>query len=83
MPGPNTQVATLSFDHIEDDNSPLGEAVWWAGALEGVAQGTTIRYRIGAWRRLHPTRARFADYGSGGLGGIPQPPPASSRACPC
>ena len=65
-PGLNTQVVTLSFDHIEDDNSPLGEAVWWAGALGGVAQGTTIRYRIGAWHDAFTQPERFADYGAGG-----------------
>ena len=60
----STRVLPMALNHIEEDPSPLGEAMKWQGILTNVPAFTMVRYKLGAWAdAAHPEH--FADYGSG------------------
>jgi len=64
VPGADTFVASMSFNHMEEDNFEQGDAMWWAGSVSNLpyAQGSTIKYMIGAWNSLGSSVERFAEY---------------------
>jgi len=59
--GPGTQVATMNFDHRENDNSIAGNAMWWEGTVGNLPSFTNIRYKIGVWHSSN-NEEKFADY---------------------
>ncbi|MBN1269218.1 MAG: hypothetical protein JXB04_06495 [Kiritimatiellae bacterium] len=60
-----TMVVAMQFDHIEQDSSTLGEAMWWVGSLTNLPSYTVIEYKVGAWYdNTHVEH--FADYGTSG-----------------
>ena len=56
-----TQVATMAFDHIENDSSIAGNAIWWTGTASNLPVFTTLRYKIGMWSSAN-NEEKFADY---------------------
>lgn len=60
-----TMVVTMRFDHVEQDSSDLGEAMWWVGELTNLPYFTVIKYKIGAWYATNYPE-HFADYGTSG-----------------
>ena len=56
-----TQAATLSLDHLENDSSIAGNAMWWAGTVSNLPAFTTIKYKISAWHSSN-NEEKFADY---------------------
>ena len=61
----NTLVQYLSFDHVEEDSSENGNAMWWAGTVSGLPLTGNIRYKIGAWNGSGTQR--FAEYNTEGV----------------
>ena len=59
-----TQVATMSFDHRENDSSPAGNAMWWVGTVNNLPSFTNIRYKLGLWHSSN-NEEKFADYVAG------------------
>ena len=59
-----SQAVVLSLDHIEDDASPAGNAMWWQGTASNLPTFTTIRYKIGVWHSGN-NEEKFADYNAG------------------
>ena len=57
----STQVATMAFDHIENDSSIAGNAMWWTAIASNLPIFTTIRYKIGMWNSAN-NEEKFADY---------------------
>ncbi|MBU0678629.1 MAG: hypothetical protein KJ626_10985 [Verrucomicrobia bacterium] len=57
----STIEASMSFDHMEWDSYPDGDAMWWVGKVTNLPLQTTIKYKIGAWKTTG-TYERFADY---------------------
>ena len=47
--GGSAQAVALNLDHVEDDVSPAGNAMWWQGTATNLPTFATIKYRIGAW----------------------------------
>ncbi|NCC51195.1 MAG: hypothetical protein EOM20_08265, partial [Spartobacteria bacterium] len=64
VPGADTFTAPLQFNHMEEDTFEQGDAMWWAGIVSNLpsAQGSTIKYMIGAWNSLGSGVERFAEY---------------------
>ena len=60
-----TQVASLDFDHMEEDSYEGGDSMWWVGTVSNLPMLTTIRYTIGAYKTTNDLE-RFADYGTSG-----------------
>ncbi|HIE10940.1 MAG TPA: hypothetical protein EYP62_04945 [Kiritimatiellae bacterium] len=60
-----THVALMHFDHIEQDSSDLGEAMWWVGNMTNLPYFTMIKYKIGAWYDTNHVE-HFADYNTSG-----------------
>jgi hypothetical protein len=61
FPSNTTQVATFSFDHIDDDSSIAGNAMWWTTTVSNLPLDTTINYKIGVWHSSN-SEEKFADY---------------------
>ena len=59
-----THAAAMIFDHIENDPSTAGNAMWWTGTVSNLPDFTNIRYRIGIWHSAN-NQEKFAEYGSG------------------
>ncbi len=59
-----TQVATMVFDHPEDDPSPAGNAMWWHGVVSNVAQYVTLNYKLSLWHSAN-SEEKFAEYIAG------------------
>ncbi|MDB6125232.1 MAG: hypothetical protein JWQ71_4225 [Pedosphaera sp.] len=59
-----TQVAAMSFDHIENDSSIAGNAMWWVSTATNLPTFTNIKYRIGMWHSSN-NQEKFADYIAG------------------
>jgi len=59
-----SQAAALALDHVEDDASPAGNAVWWQGAGSNLPTFTAIQYKIGVWHSSN-NEEKFADYNAG------------------
>jgi len=62
--GANTFAAPLNFDHPENDSSPAGDAMWWAGTVSNLPLYTVINYTIGAWNSAN-NEEKFSDYNAG------------------
>lgn len=60
-----TKVQTMSFDHMEDDDYPDGNAMWWAGTMTNLPEQVTIKYKIGSWKSASSVE-RYADYNTSG-----------------
>lgn len=60
-----TKVQSLYFNHMEEDSYENGDAMWWMGTLTNlpVADGSEVRYKIGAWKASGVER--FAEYNTG------------------
>lgn len=56
----NTLVATMAFDHVEEDSSPNGNAMWWVATVTNLPGIGDIHYKIGAWKSAG--LQRFAEY---------------------
>jgi hypothetical protein len=58
----DTLVQAMSFDHMEEDIYPDGDAMWWVGTATNLPSndGSVIRYKIGAWNGSGTER--FAEY---------------------
>ena len=52
------------LDHLEDDPSPAGNAMWWMGTVSNLPVYTTINYKIGVWHSSS-LEEKFADYNAG------------------
>lgn len=72
-PTGTTQVATLIYNHPEqnEEQSPSitgGQGMWWRvrvdGLLNGLALGSTVKYRIGMWHADN-NEEKFADENAG------------------
>ena len=52
----------MTFDHMEEDSFPDGDAMWWVGPATNLpsSDGSVIRYKIGAWKGSGVER--FAEY---------------------
>ena len=61
----STQVASLALDHLENDNSIAGNAMWWLGTVNNLPTYTTIQYKIGMWDSAN-NEEKFADYDTSG-----------------
>jgi len=61
VPGANTQVTPLYFDHPEADGSPAGNAMWWAGTVSNLPLYSPINYKISSWNSAN-NEEKFADY---------------------
>ena len=59
-----TQVATMVFDHRENDPSPAGNAMWWRGTVSNVAQFVTLNYKLSLWHSAN-SEEKFAEYIAG------------------
>ena len=64
----STQVASLALDHLEDDSSIAGNAMWWLGTVNNLPTYTTIQYKIGMWDSAN-NEEKFADYNTSGTNG--------------
>jgi hypothetical protein len=64
VPGANTAVAPLAYDHEEDDASSAGNAMWWAGSVANLPLYTAINYKIGVWNSAN-NEEKFGDYNAG------------------
>jgi len=64
VPSGNTQVAALALDHIENDPSLAGNAMWWKGSVANLPTFTTIKYKLGAWHSAN-NQEKFAEYNAG------------------
>jgi hypothetical protein len=60
-PSNTAQVATLGFDHIDEDSSIAGNAMWWYCTVTNLPIYTTIQYKIGVWHNSN-SEEKFADY---------------------
>ncbi len=60
-----TQVAMMTFDHMEEDPYEGGDAMWWVGAVNGLPEQTLIKYRVGSYKATNGVE-RFADYNTSG-----------------
>jgi glycosidase len=58
-----TQVAAMGLDHLENDSSIAGNAMWWTGTVSNLPVFTTIKYKIGVWHSSN-NEEKFADYNS-------------------
>ncbi len=56
-----TAVMNMSLDHLEDDPSVAGNAMWWKGTVSNLLTFTTVRYKIGMWHSANQEE-KFADY---------------------
>lgn len=56
----NTMVALMSFDHVEEDASPNGNAMWWVVTVTNLPPTGDVHYKIGAWNGAG--LQRFAEY---------------------
>src|SRR5207237_5829543 len=56
-----TQGAAMSLDHIENDSSIAGNAMWWTSSVSNLPTFTTIKYKIGVWNSSN-SEEKFADY---------------------
>ena len=56
-----TQVATLAFDHRENDASQAGNAMWWQGTISNAPMFTTIKYKLSLWHSAN-NEEKFAEY---------------------
>jgi hypothetical protein len=59
-----SQAAALNLDHVENDASPAGNAMWWQGTGSNLPTFTTIKYKIGVWHSSN-NEEKFADYNAG------------------
>ena len=64
-PANTTQVAFLNLDHLENDPSIAGNAMWWVGVVSNLPTFTTIKYKISAWHSANGEE-KFADYNTSG-----------------
>ncbi|HOX55281.1 MAG TPA: alpha-amylase family glycosyl hydrolase [Candidatus Paceibacterota bacterium] len=62
--GGTSQAVSLALDHVEDDTSPAGNAMWWQGTVSNLPAFITIKYKIGAWHSTN-NEEKFADYNAG------------------
>ena len=60
-PSGTSQAAVLTLDHLEDDSSIAGNAMWWEGTVSNVPDFTTFQYKIGMWNSSNGEE-KFADY---------------------
>ncbi len=61
----STQVVPMALDHLEDDSSIAGNAMWWLGTVNSLPTYTTIQYKIGSWNSAN-NEEKFADYNTSG-----------------
>ncbi|MDB6017179.1 MAG: hypothetical protein JWR19_1668 [Pedosphaera sp.] len=59
-----TQVAVMGLDHLENDPSIAGNAMWWAGTVTNLPNATSINYKVGVWHSSN-NQEKFADYNAG------------------
>jgi glycosidase len=64
VPANTTQVASLGLDHIENDPSSAGNAMWWKGTVTNLPNLTSIKYKISLWHSSN-NEEKFADYNAG------------------
>ncbi|MEY4385732.1 MAG: hypothetical protein RLY20_1015, partial [Verrucomicrobiota bacterium] len=60
-PTGTTQVTPLSLDHLENDPSAAGNAMWWAGTISNAPALATVKYKLGLWHSDN-NEEKFADY---------------------
>jgi len=60
-----TKVVAMHFDHMEQDSSQLGEAMWWVGTITNLPGFTVIKYKVGSWYNTNFVE-HFADYNTSG-----------------
>ncbi|HSU56357.1 MAG TPA: alpha-amylase family glycosyl hydrolase, partial [Candidatus Dormibacteraeota bacterium] len=63
FPSNTTQVASMILDHLENDPSIAGNAMWWTSTVSNLPVFTAIKYKIGAWNSSN-SEEKFADYNS-------------------
>lgn len=56
-----TQVAPMVLDHLENDSSPAGNAMWWRADTTNLPLFTNIRYKVGFWHTAN-NEEKFGDY---------------------
>lgn len=61
VPSGTTQVAPMVLDHLENDSSAAGNAMWWRADTTGLPTFTTIRYKLGFWHTAN-NEEKFGDY---------------------
>ncbi len=64
VPGGTAQAIALGLDHLENDNSQAGNAMWWKGSATNLPNQTTIKYKLGVWHSAN-NQEKFADYNAG------------------
>ena len=64
FPSNSTQVAAMGLDHLENDASVAGNAMWWTGTVSNLPTFTTIKYKLGLWHSSN-SEEKFADYHAG------------------
>ncbi len=66
-PTGTSMAVALAVDHLENDPSGSGNAVWWKGraaGLGGVALGTVVKYKVGFWHADNQEE-KFAEHVAG------------------
>ncbi len=63
VPSGSSMARPLSFSFMEEDESPIGDAMWFVGTVTNLPAFTTIKYKIGLWYDAGSPE-RFADYQS-------------------
>lgn len=56
-----TQTVAMVVDHLENDSSPAGNAVWWRADATSLPMFTNIRYKLGFWHTAN-NEEKFGDY---------------------
>lgn len=64
----STQVVALGLDHLENDTSIAGNAMWWLGTVSSLPMYTTIQYKMGMWNSANGEE-KLADYNTSGANG--------------
>ena len=65
VPSGNTLAVSLGLDHLEDDPSPAGNAMWWTGMVRNLPVFSTVKYKLGVWHSSNQEE-KFADYNTSG-----------------
>ncbi|PYI88309.1 MAG: hypothetical protein DME26_03850, partial [Verrucomicrobia bacterium] len=55
----------MNLDHLENDASIAGNAMWWLGVVSNLPAFTTIKYKISSWHSSN-SEEKFADYNTTG-----------------
>jgi len=59
-----TSVVAMSLDHLENDASIAGNAMWWKGTIPNAPLFTNIKYKVSLWHSDN-NEEKFAEYNSG------------------